>query len=87
MNKRMFANCFGLIALTCLSLFASTRVRRQHSGANPSGCYQHPAQPVPVVGLVTDADNAARQFFQTDIVGINVNGGGMFYKITSAPAA
>jgi hypothetical protein len=88
MNKKVFANGFGLaIALMVLSLTAPN-VAFAAAGQGPQQVVvtNTPAQPVPIVGLVTDADNPARQYFQTNIVDITVNGGGMFYKITSAPA-
>jgi hypothetical protein len=88
MKNRSFATRFGLVALMSLSLFASTTAFAGNTPAPTQVVVANtPAQPVPMVGLITDADNPARQFFQTNIVDINVNGGGMFYKITSAPAA
>ncbi|HZP17184.1 MAG TPA: hypothetical protein VFB00_04415 [Terriglobales bacterium] len=85
MNKTI-AHSFGLAALA-LSLFASTAFAGNTPAPTQVIVTNTPAQPMPVVGLVTDADNPARQFFQTNLVNVNVNGGGMFYKIASAPAA
>lgn len=65
MEKRIFANRFGLIALMSLSLFASTSAFAGNAPAPTQVVVTNtPAQPVPMVGLVTDADNPARQPFQ-----------------------
>ena len=65
MEKKSFANRFGLIALMALSLFASTSAFAGNAPAPTQVLVANtPAQPVPMVGLVTDADNPARQPFQ-----------------------
>ena len=64
MNKRIFANRFGLVALMSLSLFASTAFAGGVPAPTQVVVTNTPAQPVPMVGLVTDADNPARQPFQ-----------------------
>jgi hypothetical protein len=69
-----FANRFGLVALA-LSLVASTASAANTPAPSQVIVTNTPAQPVPIVGLVTDADNPARQPFQTNIVNINVSGG------------
>lgn len=73
MDKKIFANRLGLaISFVFLSLFPSTAVWAQKT-ATTTASAQGPqqvvvtntiAQPVPMVGLVTDADNPARQPFQ-----------------------
>src|SRR6266566_2665046 len=85
MNKRIIANRFGLIALMSLSLFASTAFAGNAPAPTQVVVTNTPAQPVPMVGLVKDSDDPARNPFETNIVTVNVNGGGMFYKMTSAP--
>lgn len=52
MNKRIIANRFGLIALTCLSLFASTAAFAGNPPAAQAVLVTNStAQPVPMVGL------------------------------------
>lgn len=88
MTKRPFATGFGLVAVAvALSLFASTAFAGNTPAPSQVVVTNTPAQPVPIVGLVTDGDNPARQFFETAMVNLNIGGGGFFYKITSASAA
>ena len=88
MNKKALANRFGLIALTCLSLFASTAA----FAASPVTAQQvvvtnTPAQPVPMVGLVKDSDAPARKPFQTGIIQINAPAGqSTFHLLATVPA-
>ena len=63
MNKRIFANRFGLIAL--MSLFASTAAYAGNPAATPVIVTNTTAQPVPVVGIIKDSDAAARKPFQS----------------------
>jgi len=60
------------------------RFRRQHSGANPGGRHQPPAQPVPMVGLVKDSDAPARKPFQWfNSIPVSLNGAAL--TLTTVP--
>jgi hypothetical protein len=85
MNKRIFANRFGLIALMSLSLFTATAFAGNTPAATQVVVTNTPAQPLPMVGLVKDSDAAARKPFQWfgTISTNNLNG---ILKVTTAPA-
>jgi hypothetical protein len=87
MNKQIFANRFGLIALTCLSLFASaTAFAGSPATAQQVVVTNSPAQPVPMVGLVKDSDAPARKPFQTHIIYFQTALGTNFHSVTTVPA-
>jgi hypothetical protein len=76
-EKKHFANRFGLIALISLSLFASTSAFAGNAPmAQQVVVTNTPAQPVPMVGLVKDSDAPARKPFQTAVVSFTVAGEG-----------
>jgi hypothetical protein len=68
MEKKSFANRFGLIALMMLSLFASTAFAGNAPAPTQVVVTNTPAQPVPMVGLVKDSDAPARKAFQTGMI-------------------
>jgi len=78
MQKKSFANRFGIVALISLSLFASNAFAGTATGTAAAQGPQQvvvtntPAQPVPVVGLVKDSDAPARKPFQTGLVFVDV---------------
>jgi hypothetical protein len=83
--KNIITNRFGLVALMMLSLFASTASFAANAASTPVIVTNTPAQPVPVVGLVTDADNPARQPFQWfGSFGLPAASGGTPFKVTTA---
>ena len=84
MEKKCFANRFGLIALMSLSLFASTAAFAGNAPAPTQVVVTNtPAQPVPMVGLVKDSDAPARKSLQTNFFIVNPNSQ---TKIVSVPA-
>src|SRR6266571_324084 len=64
MEKKSFANRFGLVALMSLSLFASTAFAGNAPAPTQVVVTNTPAQPVPMVGLTKDSDAPARKPFQ-----------------------
>ena len=85
-KRKVFANRFALIALTCLSLFASTAA----FAGSPATAQQvvvtnTPAQPVPMVGLVKDSDAPARKSFQWNGTFNQYSGASTAFKVTTVP--
>ena len=80
------ANHFGLVALA-LSLFASTAFAGNAPAPTQVVVSNTPAQPVPMVGLVKDSDNSARNPFQWDGSFTEYGGGwNNTHKVISVPA-
>lgn len=86
MNKRTFANRFGLIALMSLSLFASSHAFAGNSGPTQVVVTNTPAQPVPMVGLITDSDAPARKSFVWSGSFNGGQGGSNANLVTTVPA-
>src|SRR5262249_22146317 len=86
MNTRPLGIRFGLIALA-LSLFASTAFAGNNPGATQVVVTNPPAQPVPMIGLITDTDAPGRkplQWFGT--LAWNGAGGSLqAIKVTTVP--
>jgi len=68
-----------------LSVFASTAAFAG-AGASPVVVTNTPAQPVPMVGLITDSDAPARKPFQWDGIMDRYAGAAYSSKITTVPA-
>jgi hypothetical protein len=88
-EKKDLANRFALIALICLSLFASTSAFAGNTQTTQQVVVTNsPAQPVPMVGLVKDSDAPARKPFQTALIGIDVVGYGaqVTWPVVTVPA-
>ena len=86
MNKRIIANRFGLIALICVSLFASTAFAGNAPAPTQVVVTNTPAQPVPMVGLTKDSDAPARKPFQTAPLYIPAQLQATFYDVVTVPA-
>jgi len=87
MEKKSFANRFGLIALMLLSLFVSTAVFAGNApAASPVVITNTPAQPIPMVGLVKDSDAPARKPFQTVPIYVPAQLPANFYDVVTVPA-
>ncbi len=87
MEKKSFANRFGLIALMSLGLFASTAAFAGNiPAASPVIVTNTPAQPIPMVGLTKDSDAPARKPFQTVPIFVQANLPATFYDVVTVPA-
>jgi hypothetical protein len=86
MEKKSFANRFGLIALMLVSLFAATAFAGNAPAPQQVVVTNSPAQPVPMVGLVKDSDNPARQPFQWNGTFTIPQASSVAFKVTTVPA-
>jgi hypothetical protein len=85
--KKVTANRFGLIALMSVSLFVSTAFAGNAPAPTQVVVTNTPAQPVPVVGLVKDADASARKPFQWfGTLSQTGAGSNAVLKVTTTPA-
>ncbi len=87
MEKKSFANRFGLVALMSLSLFASTAAFAGNiPAASPVIVTNTPAQPIPMVGLIKDSDAPARKPFQTVPIYVPAQLSATFYDVVTVAA-
>jgi len=86
MEKKSFANRFGLVALMSLSLFASTAFAGNAPAPTQVVVTNTPAQPVPMVGLTKDSDAPARKPFQWNGTFNQYAGVGSSFTVTTVPA-
>ena len=87
MTKKSFATYFGLVVLV-MSLFASTAFAANNPGPGTTQVVvtNSPAQPVPMVGSIKDADAPARKPFQTAGVHVDAPNGVRFQPLVTVPA-
>jgi hypothetical protein len=86
MEKKSFANRFGLIALISVSLLASAAFAGNTPAPTQVVVTNTPAQPVPVVGLIKDSDAPARKPFQWNGTFGQNPGVGSSFKVMTVPA-
>jgi hypothetical protein len=87
MTKKSFATYFGLVVLA-MSLFAATAFAANNPGPGTTQVVvtNSPAQPVPIVGAIKDADASARKPFQTAGVHVDAPNGVRFQPLITVPA-